>query len=94
MSIWDDKKGWQNNYTNIYWAVTLCYRMLKCMFHLRHQEVRNALLGIPKEVSVYTEFPSIYLETNYKTLETLHSLEGCKGKEGWKLKTGFCEGEF
>lgn len=56
--------------------------------------MRNALLGMPKEVSVYTEFLSIYLETNYKTLETLHSLQGCKGKEGWKLKTGFCEGDF
>lgn len=36
----------------------------------------------------------MFLETDYKTFETSHSFQGYKGKEGWKLKRGFCEGDF
>lgn len=74
--------------------LALCSRMLKWVFHQRHQEMRNAYLEYPKKYqSLYRISKYVsknLLQDSWKTSHT----EGYRGKKDWKLKRGFYEGDF
>lgn len=74
------------------WAFTLL-KMVKRMFHLDAREMKKPCLEYLKKCHRFCKFPSVYLETNYETLETLRSLQRHKGKWGSKFKrVGFVRG--